>query len=194
MKSRKRVIVIGLDCATPKTLFEDFLDDCPNIKKLMENEIYSKNCITDFPPITYPTQVSLITGTLTGDFRREDCHGVPLMNWMGRDQAPPFLRDYTARNMQIYKLNTDIGKRCKTIFEMAGEGNKASIAQFINRGTNFFFPERKTAPLVGVSKPERRLSKVVLPLPLGPIIATISPRLISTSIPRRAYTVDPTNL
>ena len=56
----------------------------PNIKKLMENGIYSKNCITDFPAITYPTQASMITGTYTGDYRKELCHGIPLMNWMDR--------------------------------------------------------------------------------------------------------------
>jgi hypothetical protein len=116
----------------------------PNIKKLMENGIYSKNCITDFPPITYPTQVSLITGTYTGDYRKEFCHGVPLMNWMGRDIAPPFLRDYAARNLQIYKLNEDIGNRCKTILEMVGDGKTVSIAQFVSRGSRYFFPERKT--------------------------------------------------
>jgi hypothetical protein len=110
----------------------------------MENGIYSKNCITDFPPITYPTQVSLLTGTYTGDYRREYCHGVPLMNWMGRDLAPPYLRDYTARNMQIYKLNQDIGNKCQTIYEMVGEENTASIGQFINRGATYFFPERKS--------------------------------------------------
>jgi hypothetical protein len=145
MNKINRAIFIIIDNLQSDHLF-DFANRglLPNIKKLMENGIYSKNCITDFPPITYPTQVSLITGTLTGDYRQEDCHGVPLMNWMGRDQSPPYLRDYTARTMQIFKLNTDIGKRCKTIFEMAGEGNKASIAQFINRGADYFFPERKT--------------------------------------------------
>jgi hypothetical protein len=117
----------------------------PNLKKLMENGIYSKNCITDFPPITYPTQVSLLTGAYTGDYRKELCHGVPLMNWMGRDIAPPFLRDYAAKNLQIYKLNKDLGNRCKTILEMVEDyGNTASIAQFINRGSTYFFPERKT--------------------------------------------------
>jgi hypothetical protein len=110
----------------------------------MEEGIYSKNCITDFPPITYPTQVSMLTGTYTGDYRKEYCHGVPLMNWMDRDFVPPYLRDYTARNMQIYKLNNDIGSNSKTIFEMAGDENTASIGEFINRGANYFFPERKT--------------------------------------------------
>jgi hypothetical protein len=110
----------------------------------MENGIYSENCITDFPPITYPTQVSLITGTYTGYYKNELCHGVPLLNWMGRDVAPPILREYASKTLQIYNINKDIGNNCRTILEMAGDGNKASIAQFINRGANYIFPERKT--------------------------------------------------
>ncbi len=110
----------------------------------MDNGIYSENCITDFPPITYPTQVSLITGTYTGDFRNEPAHGIPLLNWMGRDVAPPILREYASKNLQIYKINEEMGINCRTILEMVKEGNKASIAQFINRGSNYIFPERKT--------------------------------------------------
>jgi len=110
----------------------------------MENGIYSENCVTDFPPITYPTQVSIITGTYTGDFRKEPSHGVPLLNWMNRNVTPPILREYGSKNLQIYKINEEMENNCRTILEMAGDGNKASIAQFINRGSNYVFPERKT--------------------------------------------------
>lgn len=110
----------------------------------MENGIYSENCITDFPPITYPTQVSLLTGTYTGNYKKELCHGVPLLNWMDRDFAPPILREYASTDLQIYKINTDIGNKCKTILEMVGDGNTSSIVQFINRGADYIFPERKT--------------------------------------------------
>ncbi|MFX0006128.1 MAG: alkaline phosphatase family protein [Candidatus Hermodarchaeota archaeon] len=124
----------------------DYIDKglLPNLKKLMDNGIHSKNCITDFPPVTYPTQVSIITGSYTGDFRKEPSHGVPLLNWMGRNVAPPILREYASKNLQIYKINEDMGDRCKTILEMVGDGNKASIAQFINRGSDYIFPERKS--------------------------------------------------
>ncbi|MFX1571679.1 MAG: alkaline phosphatase family protein [Promethearchaeota archaeon] len=116
----------------------------PNMKKLMKQGIYSENCITDFPPITYPTQVSLLTGTYTGNYKQELCHGIPLMNWMDRDYSPPILRSYAAIDMQIYKLNSEIENNCKTILEMIDEGNTVSITQFISRGSNYFFPERKT--------------------------------------------------
>jgi hypothetical protein len=109
----------------------------------MKNGLYSKNCVTDFPAVTQPTQASLITGTYTGDFRKECCHGIPLSNWMDRSFAPPVLRCYGANDLQIYKINEDLGENCKTIFEMIEEGNKSSIVQFINRGADYFFPENK---------------------------------------------------
>ncbi|MFX0186818.1 MAG: alkaline phosphatase family protein [Candidatus Hodarchaeota archaeon] len=65
MKNRKKIIVIGLDCATPKTLFEDFLDDCPNIKKLMDKGIYGKLRSSD-PPITVPAWMVMSTGKKAG--------------------------------------------------------------------------------------------------------------------------------
>ena len=109
----------------------------------MENGLYSKNCVTDFPSVTFPTQPTEITGTYTGDYRKELCHGVPLYNWMGRDYAPPILRNYGANNLQIYKMNDDIGPNCQTILEMVEEGNKASFTQYINRGTDFMVPKSK---------------------------------------------------
>ncbi|MFX1457725.1 MAG: alkaline phosphatase family protein, partial [Promethearchaeota archaeon] len=49
----KKLVIIGLDCASPKTLFEDFLEDCPNIQKLLSNGVFGKLRSTD-PPITIP--------------------------------------------------------------------------------------------------------------------------------------------
>ncbi|MHA1756964.1 MAG: alkaline phosphatase family protein [Promethearchaeota archaeon] len=119
----------------------------PNFKRLMENGLYSKNCITDFPSVTYPTQPTLITGTYTGHYLKEPCHGIPSYSWMGRYYAPPILRSYGGSGsdelIQVYKLNSDLGSNCKTILEMIEEGNKASITQFISRGTDYIFPESK---------------------------------------------------
>ncbi len=125
--------------------FFNFIDKglLPNFRKLMEKGLYSKTCITDFPSVTFPTQVTQITGTYTGDYRKELCHGVPLYNWMGRDYTPPILRDYGGTDLQIYKINEDMGPNCKTILEMVEEGNKTSLTQYINRGTNYMVPKSK---------------------------------------------------
>jgi len=110
---------------------------------MMENGIFSKNCITDFPSVTLPTQPTINTGTYTGDYRKENCHGIPAYNWMGRDLTPPILRDYGANDMQAYKMNEDLGNNCRTLLEMVGNGNTASITQFCCRGADYLFPKSK---------------------------------------------------
>jgi len=60
-----KVLVIGLDCATPKTLFEDFIEECPNIKMLMEKGVYGKLRSSD-PPITIPAWMVMVTGKKPG--------------------------------------------------------------------------------------------------------------------------------
>lgn len=65
MITKKKLVVVGLDCATNKTLFEDFLDDCPNIKKLVDNGVYGKLRSSD-PPITIPAWMVMNTGKKAG--------------------------------------------------------------------------------------------------------------------------------
>ncbi len=65
MSKEKKVVVIGLDCAAPKTLFEDFIEDCPNLKKLMTNGVYGKLRSSD-PPITIPAWMVMSTGKKAG--------------------------------------------------------------------------------------------------------------------------------
>ncbi|HEY0089955.1 MAG TPA: alkaline phosphatase family protein [Candidatus Lokiarchaeia archaeon] len=139
-----RIVLCIIDDVRADSLFDLINQNkLPNINFLKQNGIFSKNCITDFPSITYPTHMGILTGTYTGDYKRELCHGVPLGDWMGRDTAPPHIRSYASRGFQIYKINNDLGENCKTIFEMVDEGNRTSIAQFINRGANYIFPENK---------------------------------------------------
>ncbi|MFX1361799.1 MAG: alkaline phosphatase family protein, partial [Promethearchaeota archaeon] len=64
-KKKKKLVLIGLDCATPRTLFNDFIDDCPNIRKLMEDGVYGKLRSSD-PPITIPAWMVMATGKKAG--------------------------------------------------------------------------------------------------------------------------------
>jgi predicted AlkP superfamily phosphohydrolase/phosphomutase len=57
---KKRVMVIGLDCATPQLVFERWRDDLPNISSLMDSGIWGKLRSTD-PPITVPAWMSMMT-------------------------------------------------------------------------------------------------------------------------------------
>ncbi|MEX2751495.1 MAG: alkaline phosphatase family protein [Candidatus Freyarchaeota archaeon] len=56
----KKVLIIGLDCAAPELVFEKFLDDLPNIKKMLTHGVYGKlkSCI---PPITIPAWMVMMT-------------------------------------------------------------------------------------------------------------------------------------
>jgi predicted AlkP superfamily phosphohydrolase/phosphomutase len=65
LRNNKKVLLIGLDCATPRTLFKDFINECPYIKKLMENGVYGKLRSSD-PPITVPAWMVMATGKKPG--------------------------------------------------------------------------------------------------------------------------------
>ena len=65
MNLLKKVLVIGLDCAAPQTLFDDFLQECPNIKRLMEHGVYGRLRSSD-PPITVPAWMVMVSGQKPG--------------------------------------------------------------------------------------------------------------------------------
>src|SRR6476620_3304354 len=51
--SRRRVMIIGLDCAAPELIFDRWLDDLPNLKSLYESGMHGDLRSCD-PPITVP--------------------------------------------------------------------------------------------------------------------------------------------
>ena len=57
---KKRVFVIGLDCATPQLVFDRFKDDLPNLRALMTNGVYGEIEST-IPAITVPAWMSMMT-------------------------------------------------------------------------------------------------------------------------------------
>ncbi|MFB0518218.1 MAG: alkaline phosphatase family protein, partial [Acidobacteriota bacterium] len=56
----KRLIVLGLDCATPQLVFDEWKDQLPNLRGLMERGFYGKLRST-IPPITVPAWTSMMT-------------------------------------------------------------------------------------------------------------------------------------
>jgi predicted AlkP superfamily phosphohydrolase/phosphomutase len=60
MSQRKRVLVIGLDCAAPELVFEQWLDELPNIRRVMDNGVWGtlESCI---PAITVPAWSSMMS-------------------------------------------------------------------------------------------------------------------------------------
>ena len=58
---QRRVMVIGLDCATPQLVFDQWRDELPSLRKLMERGTYGELEST-IPPITVPAWMSMMTG------------------------------------------------------------------------------------------------------------------------------------
>ncbi len=64
--NRKKVLVIGLDCASPDLVFDRFRDELPNINYLMKSGIYAK-MRTIHPPITIPAWMGMCSGMDAGE-------------------------------------------------------------------------------------------------------------------------------
>ena len=57
---KQKVMVIGLDCAPPEHIFDEYTDEIPNLTKLRENGLWGPlESIT--PPITVPAWMCMMT-------------------------------------------------------------------------------------------------------------------------------------
>jgi len=62
---KKRVLVIGLDCASPELLFERFRDELPNISRMLDDGVYARMESSN-PPITIPAWMVMATSKNAG--------------------------------------------------------------------------------------------------------------------------------
>jgi len=62
----RRLLVIGLDCAPPKLLYEEFLDDLPTLGTLLR-EASRAVLRSSHPPITIPAWLVMVTGKTAGE-------------------------------------------------------------------------------------------------------------------------------
>jgi predicted AlkP superfamily phosphohydrolase/phosphomutase len=60
MSMSKRLAVIGLDCVTPELLFGPWLDEMPNVKRLMRDGLHG-HMVSTVPPITVPAWMAMMT-------------------------------------------------------------------------------------------------------------------------------------
>ncbi len=67
----QKVIVIGLDCATPQLMFDQYASDLPNIQQLMSAGTWGPLKST-VPPITVPAWAAMTTSRHAGDL---GCYG-----------------------------------------------------------------------------------------------------------------------
>ena len=63
--NKKKVFVLGLDSIPPELLFDRWLDQLPNIKRLISNSVYGEMKST-IPAITCPAWVSMMTSANPG--------------------------------------------------------------------------------------------------------------------------------
>ncbi|HEX29396.1 TPA: phosphodiesterase [Candidatus Poribacteria bacterium] len=61
-----KLVVIGLDCADPKLIFREMIDDLPNIRSLMRESTYGR-MKSIIPPITVPAWMCMMTGKDPGE-------------------------------------------------------------------------------------------------------------------------------
>lgn len=55
-----RILIIGLDCATPQLIFDAWRQELPNLNSLMKEGIYG-GLVSTIPPITVPAWISMLT-------------------------------------------------------------------------------------------------------------------------------------
>ncbi len=137
-----QVILIILDDVRAEHLFKLMNEGkLPNMKEVAENGISCSNCVTSYPSITFPCYGNIVTGSYSGYFPKEGS-AVPMYHWLNRmdppstSKKPPFIRNYGDWS-KVLKINKDIGKKVKTIFEQAPEGNMLSSFCFLYRGALF---------------------------------------------------------
>jgi len=61
----RKVLVIGLDCATPQLIFDRWVDDLPHFKAILEQSVYGELEST-IPPITVPAWTSMVSSKSPG--------------------------------------------------------------------------------------------------------------------------------
>lgn len=106
--AKPRVIVIGLDCADPRLVFEEFREDLPNLSMLMGEGRFGPLRSTD-PPITVPAWTAMMTSKDPGQ-----------LGFYGfRNRA-----DHSYGNMAF--ANSALVKE-PTVWDVLGEAGKRSI-------------------------------------------------------------------
>ena len=58
--SKRKVMVLGLDCAPPQHIFDEYAGDIPNLTKLRENGLWGP-LESIVPPITVPAWMCMMT-------------------------------------------------------------------------------------------------------------------------------------
>ncbi len=150
---KKRVLIIGWDCAAPELVFEAFKTDMPNTRRLMEEGTYGQLEST-IPPITVPAWMCMMTSREPGE--------LGIYGFRNR-------KDYSYDN--LYIVNSHAVK-VPTLWELLGRAHKKSVVLGVpltyppkpfpgwmvtsfltpNRNSQWTFPPRLTREIAQVSR------------------------------------------
>ena len=109
-KTGRKVMVIGLDCAPPEHIFDEYAGDIPNLTKLRENGLYGPlESIT--PPITVPAWACMMTSKDPGTlgiygFRNRKDH-----TYDGLE----FATSFKVKEPTVWDILSEAGKDCIVI-------------------------------------------------------------------------------
>lgn len=108
--NRKKVFVLGLDSIPPELFFGQWLDQLPNIKRLISHSVYGEMKST-IPAITCPAWISMMTGVNPGKL---GLYG--FRNRSGYDyEGLVFASSKAVRFDTIWNILSRIGKRVVVI-------------------------------------------------------------------------------
>ena len=108
--NKKKVFVLGLDSIPPELLFDKWLDQLPNIKRLISNSIYGAMKST-IPAITCPAWVSMMTSANPG---RLGLYG--FRNRLSYDyEGLSFANSNTIHQDTVWDILSKIGKKVVVI-------------------------------------------------------------------------------
>lgn len=107
-QDRRKLMVIGLDCAAPELVFDQWLHELPNIRRVMQAGVSGK-LHSSIPPITVPAWMSMMTGRDPGQLGLYGFHN---------------RADYSYANLRIA---SSASIRERTVWDILGDHGKHSI-------------------------------------------------------------------
>lgn len=104
---RQKVMVIGLDCAPPEHVFDEYSDDIPNLTKLRDNGVWGP-LESIVPPITVPAWMCMMTSKDPGTlgiygFRNRKDHTY---------EGLAFATSWAIKEPTVWDILSEAGKDC----------------------------------------------------------------------------------
>jgi predicted AlkP superfamily phosphohydrolase/phosphomutase len=104
-RKKRKVMVLGLDCAPPQHIFSEYADDIPNLTKLRENGLWGP-LDSIVPPITVPAWMCMMTSKDPGTlgiygFRNRKDHSYDGLS---------FATSWAIKEPTVWDILSDAGK------------------------------------------------------------------------------------